>query len=488
MTSSRDIFEDRKDYKDFVGDIIGINNFEEFREPNPIDLWYDRQLYGRIDQQGNAVFIDEEEFARQENIKMIGDTGVYALDFVANSFNNLKRRIDNIIAYRGRFSGPTISETSVIRDFTPKKGMSLATPLYQDYVRQYFDVFTKQYLRSTFRDKLVRNFGDFVNLFVEFSLEIGNRFPITPTGFVKSQFCSPLVSGLMLEISFDDHNDDDMKGVFIDDLSFNFYHSLAKQYGFYVDKNAPWRLVANIAAPQMQRYWIRSISNPTLSPFQTPEEQEDAIIREQCRDIIEATTATGLIELQFEKTGLTSDKELRPNSVKNLFDTYYNKTYRVDLSTISELLVEYYNEYVNSFPRIILERDASCANEIWKLAGRPTTTNTKISRSVVTRKLVTPSDLSRYGTVLTLIKMIISLRAKEEGLIISEPRYKQIVRKANRIYQSFDKKDLDNGFTMEYINNELKGFPTNQPQATAFSLNNGGLVSQAGNNGGGTGY
>ena len=488
MTSSRDIFEDRKDYKDFDGDIIGIDNFEDFREPNPIDLWYDRQLYGRIDQQGNAVFIEDESLAKQENVKMIGDTGVYALDFVVNSFNDLKRRIDNIIAYRGRFSGPTISESSVIRDFTPKKGMTLVRPVYRDYVRQYFDAFTKEYLRSTHRDKLVRNFGDFVNLFVEFSLEIGNRFPITPTGFVKSQFCSPLVSGLMLEISLDDHNNDDMKGVFIDDASFNFYHSLAKQYGFYVDKNAPWRLVANVSAPQMQRYWIRSISDPTLQPFQTPEEQEDAIIREQCRDIIEATTATGLIELQFPTTGMTTDKQLTPNSVKNLFDTYYNKTYRVDLAAVTNLLVEYYNEYVSSFPRIILEENVSCANEIWKLAGRPTTTNLRMSKRVVNRKLVTTSDLSRYGTVHTLIKMIISLRAREEGIIISEQRYNQILRKAIRTFQSFDKKDLDNGSTMEYINNELKGFPTRQPEATQFSLDNGGLVSQTGNTGGGTGY
>ena len=50
------------------------------------------------------------------------------------------------------------------------------------------------------------------------------------------------------------------------------------------------------------------------------------------------------------------------------------------------------------------------------------------------------------------------------------------------------KKKLDNGMTMEYINNELKGFPTRQPEATQFSLDNGGLVSQTGNTGGGTGY
>jgi|10_taG_2_1085330.scaffolds.fasta_scaffold12354_1 hypothetical protein len=482
MTSSRDIFEDRKDYKDFDGFVIGIDNFEEFREPDPIDLWYDKQLYGRIDQQGNAVLIGDDTFAQQENIKMIGDTGVYALDFVVNSFNDLKRRIDNIIAYRGRFSGPTIGGSSIIRDFTPKKGMSLVRPLYQDYTRQYFNAFTKEYLRSTFRDKLVRNFGDFVDLFVEFSLEYGNRYPITPTGFIKSQFCSPLVSGLMIEISFDDHDDDEMKGVFIDDVSFNFYHSLAKKYGFYVDKNAPWRLVANIASPQMQRYWIRSVSDPTMEPFQTPEE-EDAIIRKQCRDIIETTTATGLIELQYTINGKVTDKQFYPNSVKNLFDTHYIKSFRFDLPALVELLLEHYNEYVSSFPKVILEKDENCANEIWKLAGKPTTTNTKIFRRTIERKIVSFDEFSKYGSVLKLIKMLVSLRAKEEGIILSKPRYDQIIRKANRIYQTFDKKDLDNGLTMEYINGELKGFPVEQTKATSFSLSDGSLTSQDGNTG-----
>jgi len=82
-----------------------------------------------------------------------------------------------------------------------------------------------------------------------------------------------------------------------------------------------------------------------------------------------------------------------------------------------------------------------------------------------------------------LIKMLVSLRAKEEGIILSKPRYDQIIRKANRIYQTFDKKDLDNGLTMEYINGELKGFPVEQTKATSFSLSDGSLTSQDGNTG-----
>ena len=93
MTSSRDIFENRKDYKDFNGSIIGIERFSDFREPDPIDLWYEKQLYGRVDQQGNSVFLFDEALGDQEKVKMIGDSGVYALEFVVNAFNDLKRRI-----------------------------------------------------------------------------------------------------------------------------------------------------------------------------------------------------------------------------------------------------------------------------------------------------------------------------------------------------------------------------------------------------------
>ena len=42
--------------------------------------------------------------------------------------------------------------------------------------------------------------------------------------------------------------------MWIDDPNFTFYANAARMHGFMVDKNAPWRLVADIFSSSMQRY------------------------------------------------------------------------------------------------------------------------------------------------------------------------------------------------------------------------------------------
>ena len=41
MTSTIKIFEDRKDYHEYDEFSLNIENLESFKNPNPIDLWYD---------------------------------------------------------------------------------------------------------------------------------------------------------------------------------------------------------------------------------------------------------------------------------------------------------------------------------------------------------------------------------------------------------------------------------------------------------------
>ena len=69
--STIEIFEDRKDYKKFDGSIIGVTNFDDFRDPNPIDLWYNKPFYGRVDEQGDVVHISGDTFGSQERVVLI---------------------------------------------------------------------------------------------------------------------------------------------------------------------------------------------------------------------------------------------------------------------------------------------------------------------------------------------------------------------------------------------------------------------------------
>ena len=51
-----------------------------------------------------------------------------------------------------------------------------------------------------------------------------------------------------------DHNDDVSKNsLFLEDTHFDFYRETAKKFGFVVDKNAPWRLIADLSSSAMKK-------------------------------------------------------------------------------------------------------------------------------------------------------------------------------------------------------------------------------------------
>ena len=123
--------------------------------------------------------------------------------------------------------------------------------LYDAHMNVVMNVFVDTFLLNPKRNEDIENFDDFLRHFVEFCERYAKLIPVTKTAFIKSQYCTPLVSGLVIEIVNEDHNDDNNKGKWINDPNYNFYARTAKKYGFLVDKNAPWRLVANVTSPRI---------------------------------------------------------------------------------------------------------------------------------------------------------------------------------------------------------------------------------------------
>ena len=74
-------------------------------------------------------------------------------------------------------------------------------------------------------------------------------FPITRSGFCLSSHNDVKSSGLIIELTKLNHNLDSYKGEIIQTLEFKCFLDLAYSYGFYVDKNAPWRLMSNLDDP-----------------------------------------------------------------------------------------------------------------------------------------------------------------------------------------------------------------------------------------------
>jgi len=218
---------------------------------DPIDLWYSKSLYGKINKREDIIYLSEA-FLKQ--IKTDEKEPKFALNFVVDAFDDLRKFYDR--------SASKINSESILDKVECKNAWQSSTSNYHKYMNILYKVFVSSYLNDNNRENKIKDFKSFVIVFLEFIDIISEAYPITRSQFIKSKFCSPLISGLMIEVFDENHAIDENKyEKFIQDPNFDFYSKAARQYGFYIDKNAPWRLVADISSPAMKPYIKKYLSD-----------------------------------------------------------------------------------------------------------------------------------------------------------------------------------------------------------------------------------
>jgi len=223
---------------------------------NTIDFWYKQTLYGRIDSRGNSIYPTETNFK-----EFRGSEGVYALNFVVDAYDNfidtftLKYRNDPEFL-KEKYLSPT--------ELIPKKGWTSVNVMFHNQVSNTYKAFVDQYLRNnSTRSEQVVSFGDFVEKFLEFFDLVGTMSPMTRTGIISNLWCTPNISGLCVEFALEDYSVDFNKHNDIFKSKFYYgYLDAAEKNGFFVDKNAPWRLVADLDSQYMQQYMSRYGASP----------------------------------------------------------------------------------------------------------------------------------------------------------------------------------------------------------------------------------
>lgn len=214
--------------------------------PNPIDLWYKKPLYGKVDKKNDSAY-PSEAFLKQ--FKIDGKT-LFAMNFVVDAFEDFKRQYERFL-----FQGKLETETSEFGELVPEEAWLSTNTLYHEYVSILFDVFNETFILFGGRNEEIIDFPSFLKVFIEWIDEINPLHPFTKTGFIQSKYCPPNVSGLMIKMQIRKHDEDEAKFEdFIDDGNFTFYSRMARRHGFIVDKNAPWVLVADLASPAMAPY------------------------------------------------------------------------------------------------------------------------------------------------------------------------------------------------------------------------------------------
>jgi len=234
-STAREIYLSRESYDEL---------FEE--EPIQMDLWYDHPFYGKVNEEGSTVLLDE--FALKLISGPFAETQNGCIRFAADAFLKMK------LHYGVLYKEGTINQNS---DFftdtlTDVKAWESARAKYNEYMQELFGEFFESKLVKVRSSDTIKDFKDMVVQLKDFLRD--EHKPFTRKGYLESRFNPPSTSGLCIEIYDGDPADDKERFKFVQDENFEIFSQLCAIYGFKIDRNVPWRIIADIQVKAMQNY------------------------------------------------------------------------------------------------------------------------------------------------------------------------------------------------------------------------------------------
>ena len=349
------------------------------------DFWTPKgRYYGLVDKSENILMLNEK-FLKSLHGLGAGPTGMrlknhegaannpissnqqYALNFVSDAFADFRSHL--------AFRNPAAKVKGTPFDrMKAKRAWVNADIRYNDYILHLFKVFRNSYLKNNKQDHKINNFDQFASLFLgEFAEALRPDLSMTRGMFLARS--GPESSGLCIDISLDNHGNDGVKaGTWLNDPVFNFFRYAAARHGFMIDKNAPWRLVANLNSPIMKKYMKRY-------------------------DIY---------------------------NTSGLFEKYFVKAYKYDIEILKVNMLKMYNQYVSDYPAVAHPR-------IHNNENTRTTRN-----HVHMRNRIEQAEFDKKYDDEYWIKLYLPLRLKEGGAQIEDAKMKRYLQKATELNKFLD--------------------------------------------------
>tara|TARA_R110002126_G_scaffold62005_5_gene160048 strand:- start:2848 stop:4284 length:1437 start_codon:yes stop_codon:yes gene_type:complete len=259
-----------------------------FTSFNHVDYNHQKIFYGRIDTLNNSIY-PSEKFLKLVN----GTKDVMLLNFVADALNDMLEKLDRL-----KSSGK-INKKSSYYNFTPQAGWMNIISKHHRLIRSLYQRFTVNICNTPSIATKITSYDTFTKYFIDFLSRFLPKFPITRTNMILRSTSNPRMSGIVFELSRKPHGDDKLKYVdYILDPHFLLIQKIANGFGFMVDKNAPWRFIADLESPQMRH-------RMNEHGFQT---------------------------------------------LQGMFDKYYYKAHLHEIDTIRKYFTSFYDSYIESYP------------------------------------------------------------------------------------------------------------------------------------------
>ena len=320
--------------------IYNLKSKTTTRKKNLVDFTFaEKQLYGRVDRLYVPI-VPSNLGAKLKVVKKSDQNQVQALNFVADAFDALATQFQKKIMVN------EISKNEVfLSDFRAFGGYIPPKAAYNKHLQLFFKAFER-----IIRENKIKflTFNDFVNKIMPYILQTAKKKPFTFPAFVKSKFCPMECSGLVIDISnIEFQNDKKKVEFFYESKNWEFYVNACASYGFMIDRNNPSRLVADIASADMLRY-------AENYGFLTTDSVLNTAFTKAHFEYLE-TFKIVLFKMydQFKPVRIHRSAEISPGQIKNIVETPIKYTF-------SNLKEEYNDAYfLNLYCRIRIAEEES---------------------------------------------------------------------------------------------------------------------------------
>jgi hypothetical protein len=344
--------------------------------------YYNYQFDSSKDKKFYGMFYNNKTVIPKPNIlkSYVNNNGVTHknLIFVADAFIDLKKHHRNYLLTK-KFA----DNFSKYIDVDVVKSTQNFDSVYLEYIKSLYPIFANFFIPS--QNKKITDFNVFIQLLIKFMKVLTKKANFTRSSHIFNKTTPFEINGLTINIA--EGNFADIIGKannFIADANFDTFYDSAKRFGFYVDKNAPWRIVADLESPIMVDYYRRY----------------------------------GIADLD------------------DLFKRFYFNTYEADLEINKNVIVSYWNTYVeqNSYTKLDLVRDG-CS---------------KIYSSYFQNEGLTVDNFDRYFNIGWQLRFLLYIKLLEMDIRITQNNFETLYEQLLKINKYVDTKSA-----LTFLNNKI---------------------------------
>jgi len=385
--NSSQIFIERDLYRRFI--------FPEGLIVNSTSTWSADRFYGIVNTKGNTV-IPDQRFLK--SLYFADNQSQFAMNFVADAWYDLSTRLRELADQNIIYRNSPWAEPTIVKAWNP------ITVQYDEYMREtVYRFFVEQFLITGNKERRIKNIDNFLSVFDEYiDVAVSLVGPTTLSGYIEGVSVSPLMSGLMIEISNDKYSEDLTKSYEYLDQNFELVSNIVAQYGFSIDRNIPWRLVADLRSQAMQEYMYGvpiegfedsypdplpcdpTLLDKELAPMAFGYSQVPGLETVK-RRISTHFDSEGNIQPGYQEYQPAKDASSQEEVFEILFETAYDETWKTDVDLLETYILGFYNTYVATAPTVSMRDEYTLVDCVPKT-------------EVMTREQITEEEfVARFG-------------------------------------------------------------------------------------------